>query len=68
VNFWAKVTGELLSWAMSLLQAENLRQQIYRLKNENEILRTALSDIQRMDHGGRISEYAQRTLKTLGDD
>jgi hypothetical protein len=50
---------------MSWLQATNLRNQMYILKDENEIMRTALDDIQRMDNGGRIAKYAKLTLDKL---
>ena len=35
---------------------------MYRLKDENEIMRTALEDIQRMDAEGRMGWHAKRTL------
>ena len=57
----ARLFGAILSW----LQTSNLRNQMYVLKDENEILRTALDDIQRMDNGGRIAKYAKLTLDKL---
>lgn len=50
---------------MSWLQATNLRNQMYILKDENEIMRTALEDIQRMDAEGRMGWHAKRTLDQL---
>jgi hypothetical protein len=48
----------LLSWA----QAGNLRTQMYILKEQNELLRTALEDIQRMDSEGRMGWLAKTIL------
>jgi hypothetical protein len=50
-----------MSWA----QAGNLRNQMYKLHEENIIMRTALEDIQRMDPEGRMGWYAKRTLDHL---
>jgi hypothetical protein len=38
---------------------------MYKLQDENEILRTALDDIARMDVEGRIGWYAKQTLDKL---
>ena len=35
------------------------------LKEQNEIMRTALDDIQRMDNGGKIAKYAKLTLEKI---
>lgn len=54
---------------MSWLQATNLRNQMYALQEKNEIMRTALDDIQRMDNGGKIAKYAKLTLEKIdGND
>jgi hypothetical protein len=50
---------------MSWLQAGNLRNQMYILKEENEILKTALEDIARMDSEGRMGWHAKITLDRL---
>ena len=59
---WGLLLARLFGTIMSWLQATNLRNQMYILKDENEIMRTALNDIIRMDNGGRISKYAKLTL------
>ena len=38
---------------------------MYALQDENEILRTALDDIARMDSEGRMGWYAKSTLDKL---
>jgi hypothetical protein len=59
---WGAVIGKFVSMMMSWMQAGNLRNQMYRLKEENEIMRTALEDIQRMDAEGRMGWHAKRTI------
>lgn len=62
---WSLFFSKLISMIMSWLQAGNLRNQMYMLKEENEILRTALEDIARMDAEGRVGWYAKSTLDRL---
>lgn len=50
---------------MSWLDASNLRNRVYKLEEENEIMRTALDDIRRMDVEGRMGWHAKRTLDHL---
>lgn len=59
------VLSRLISMILSWLQAGNLRNQMYILKEQNEILRTSLEDIQRMDAEGRMGWHAKATLDKL---
>ena len=54
--------GRFISSVGSWIDASNLRNQMYKLKEENEIMRTALEDIQRMDAEGRMGWHAKRTI------
>jgi hypothetical protein len=58
---FSRLFGAIVSW----MQATNLRNQLYALKEENEIMRIALEDIQRMDPEGRMGWHANRTLDQL---
>ena len=60
---FARLIGAIGSW----IDASNLRNRVYALKDENEILRTALDDIQRMDPEGRVGWHAERTLDSLNN-
>jgi hypothetical protein len=60
---FARLFGTILSW----LQATNLRNQMYILKDQNEIMRTALEDIQRMDSDGRMGWHAKITLDKVDE-
>lgn len=51
----------LISW----VDASNLRNRVYQLEDEREIMRTALDDIQRMDPEGHIGWYAKSTIDKL---
>ena len=47
---------------MSWIQAGDLRNRMYQLQQENELMRVGLEDIQRMDAEGRMGWYAKRVL------
>lgn len=57
----ARAFGAIASW----LQATNLRNQLYLEKEKNEIMRTALEDIQRMDSDGRMGWHAKKTIDLI---
>jgi hypothetical protein len=59
---WGVFVARLLSAVGSWLDASNLRNRVYELREENEIMRIALEDIQRMDAEGRLGLVAQKTL------
>jgi len=57
----ARVIGAVGSW----IDASNLRNKVYRLQDQHEIMYTALTDIQRMDADGRMGWHAKRTLDQI---
>ena len=59
---WSWLIARLISAIGSWLDASNLRNRVYKLEGECEIMRTALADIQRMDPEGHIGWYAKQTL------
>ena len=62
---WHLILPRLVSMVLSWLQAGNLRNKMYALQEENEIMRTALEDIQRMDPEGRMGWHAKKTIDLL---
>ena len=62
---WGLFVARLLSAIGSWLDASNLRNRVYKLQEENELMRIALEDIQRMDAEGRIGWIAQETLERV---
>lgn len=47
---------------MSWMDASNLRNRVYTLEQQNELMRVGLEDIQRMDAEGRIGWYAKSVI------
>lgn len=64
---WSYVIARLISAIGSWIDASNLRNRVYKLAEENEIMMTALEDIARMDRGGRMGNYAQRAIDQVRD-
>jgi hypothetical protein len=62
---WSALVAKFISMLMSWADASNLRNRLYKLEEENEIMRTALDDIRRMDVEGRIGWLAKRTLDQI---
>jgi hypothetical protein len=62
---WSYLIAKLISMIASWLDAGNLRNRVYKLEEENEIMRVGLEDIQRMDAEGRMGWHAKRVLDTV---
>jgi hypothetical protein len=48
-----------------LSQSKTLREQYFEIKEEHEIIWTALDDIARMDQDGKMGQYAKKVLDKL---
>ena len=59
---WSYLLARFISAVGSWIDSSNLRNQMYQLKDENEIMRTGLEDIQRMDAEGRMGWHAKQVL------
>ncbi len=59
---WSYLIARLISAVGSWLDASNLRNRVYALEQQNELLRVALDDIARMDPEGRLGWYAQQAI------
>jgi hypothetical protein len=59
---WSYLIARFISAVASWLDAGNLRNRVYKLQEENEIMRVGLEDIQRMDAEGRMGWHAKRVL------
>jgi hypothetical protein len=62
---WSYLIARFISAIGSWIDASNLRNQMYQLREENEIMHTALDDIQRMDPEGRMGWHAKRTIDLI---
>ena len=62
---WSYLIARFISAVGSWLDASNLRNRVYQLQEQNELMRTGLEDIQRMDPEGRMGWYAKTVLDTV---
>lgn len=62
---WSYLVAKIISMIGSWIDAGNLRNKVYRLQDQHEIMYTALTDIQRMDAEGRMGWHAKRTLDQI---
>ena len=58
----AKYLGRIISGILSLIDASNLRNRVYQIEDEHEIMWTALDDIARMYKDTPAGDYASRTM------
>jgi predicted KAP-like P-loop ATPase len=65
---WSYLLAKLITTIGSWIDAGNLRNVVFKLKNENEILVTALDDIVRMDKGRKSGKYAAEVLKRINKE
>ena len=62
---WSYLVARLVSAIGSWIDSSNLRNEVYKLKDQNEIMYTALDDIRRMDSEGRMGWHAKRTIDII---
>ena len=62
---WGAIAGKFVSMIMSWMQAGNLRNRMYLMAEEAEIMMTALEDIERMSTEARIKHYARTAINTV---
>lgn len=65
MELWIKIMGQFLTSIMSLVDSSNLRNRLYEIKEEHEIMWTALSDMERMYRNTPAGDYAEKTLKLI---
>jgi hypothetical protein len=62
---WGAIAGKFVSMLMSWMQAGNLRNRMYLMAEEAEIMMTALEDIERMSTEAKIKHYARTAINTV---
>ncbi len=50
---------------INMITAKTIREKYYELKEEHEIMWTALDDISRMDADGNMGKYARQAIKEV---
>jgi predicted KAP-like P-loop ATPase len=62
---WSWLIARLVSAIGSWIDASNLRNRVYKMAEEAEIMMTALEDIERMSREENIKKYAQKAIETV---
>ena len=65
MEFWSRIIPRIITGIMSIIDASNLRTRLYSVKEEHEIMWTALDDIARMYPDSPAGKYAKETLKNI---
>lgn len=62
---WSYIVARFISAVGSWIDASNLRNRVYKMAEESEILMTALEDIERMSKEDKIKRYARNAIDTV---
>ena len=62
---WGIILGKILTTVMSWVDAGNLRNRMFLMAEEAEIMMTALEDIERMSREEHIKKYAHKVIETI---
>ena len=62
---WSAIFAKVLTTIMSWVDAGNLRNRMYKMAEEAEIMHTALEDIERMSTETKIKHYARTAIDTV---
>ena len=65
MEVWVRIFIKVIAGVMSIVDASNLRTRLYEVKDEHEIMWTALDDINRMYPDSPAGKYAKETLKNI---
>jgi hypothetical protein len=62
---WSYLVAKVISTIASWIDAGNLRNKVYKMSEEAEIMFTALEDIERMSKEEHIKKYARKAIETV---
>ena len=62
---WSMIFAKVLTTVLSWVDAGNLRNRVYKMAEEAEIMMTALEDIERMSTETKIKQYARKAIDTV---
>lgn len=65
MEFFSTWLPRIISGILSIIDATNLRNRVYDIENEHELMWTALDDIARMHKEHASGQHAQRILKQI---
>ena len=64
-EFVSKLITKLFMLYINMITAKTTREKYYELREEHEIMWTALDDISRMDPDGNMGKYARQAIKDM---
>jgi hypothetical protein len=64
-HLWGRALARIITGIMSLMDSANLRNRVFEIQNEHELMWTALDDIARMYKDQPVGDYAKNTLKEI---
>jgi hypothetical protein len=67
MELWTRILVKLIAAIMSIADSANLRNRVHELKDEHEIMWTALDDIARMHKDHPSGTYAKDTLEKINN-
>ncbi len=62
---WSYLAARLFTTVASWIDAGNLRNRVYKMAEEAEIMMTALEDIERMSQEANIKQYARKAINIV---
>lgn len=62
---WSYLVARLFTTVASWIDAGNLRNRVFKMAEEAEIMMTALEDIERMSKEDNIKRYARGAIETV---
>lgn len=62
---WSYFVAKIFTTVASWIDAGNLRNRMFKMAEEAEIMMTALEDIERMSSEDKIKKYARNAIETV---
>ena len=62
---WSYLAAKIFTTVASWIDAGNLRNRVYKMAEESEIMMTGLEDIERMSQEDNIKRYARRVINEV---
>ena len=62
---WSYLVAKIFTTVASWIDAGNLRNKVFKMAEEAEIMMTALEDIERMSTEAKIKQYAHKAIETV---
>jgi hypothetical protein len=67
MELWVRLLVKFIGACLSIVDSANLRNRVFEIQNEHELMWTALDDIARMHKDHPSGQYAKETLKIINN-